>query len=75
MSQTQADLRKEIERLTQKIDEGERAIMRKLDELNRMTGPTTEAKKSLLAMIDALSIERQNLEKVMRALVRTNLSD
>ena len=37
MSRTQADLQKEIERLSQNIEEGERAIVRNLDELGRMS--------------------------------------
>lgn len=43
MSRTQADLQKEIERLSQNIEEGERAIVRNLDELGRMSDPATEA--------------------------------
>jgi hypothetical protein len=39
MNDNQAELRKEIERLSQNIEEGERAILRKLDELNRISGP------------------------------------
>lgn len=69
MSRTQSDLQKEIERLSQNIEEGERAIVRKLDELGRMSGPATEAEKSLLQMIDALGIERQCLQESMRAMV------
>jgi hypothetical protein len=48
--------------------------VRKLDELNRMSGPATESKKAVLAMIDALSIERERLEDVMRAAVEDHNS-
>jgi hypothetical protein len=56
MERTHGDLQQEKERLSRLIEEGERAIVRCLDEINRVSGPATEAKKSLLAMIDALSV-------------------
>lgn len=43
MKRTQVDLQKEIERLSQNIEEGECAIVRNLDELGRMSGPATRS--------------------------------
>jgi hypothetical protein len=62
MQHTQGDLLQERECLSRLIEEGEHAIVRRLDEINRMSGPATEARRSLLAMMDALSIERERLE-------------
>jgi len=50
----------EIDRLSRFVEEGERAIIRQLDEINRT--PSEEARSILLAMIDAVSTQRARLE-------------
>jgi len=57
-----ADDRDEIDRLSRLVEEGERAIVRQLDDINRASGPVIEARKFLLAMIDAVSVQRLRLE-------------
>jgi hypothetical protein len=67
MSQTESNLRKEIVRLSQLIDEGERAIVWQIDKIKR--DPAAKVEASLLMIIDAVNEQREQLEK-LRALVK-----
>jgi hypothetical protein len=66
MGPTEADLRKEIARLSQLLDEGERAIMWQIDKVKR--DPAARVQASLLTIIDAVNEQREQLEK-LQALV------
>jgi hypothetical protein len=57
-------LNQEIERLKRVIEEGERAIIRQLDGINRADKPTSKAKALLLEMIETVSVERERLESL-----------
>jgi hypothetical protein len=66
MSPTEADLWKEIERLSRDIEKGEREIVRQLDKIKR--DPAAKVQTSLLTMIDDVGEQREQLEK-LQALV------
>ena len=67
--------RDEIDRLSRFIEEGERAIVRLLHEINRASGPATEARALLLTMIDNVNIRRERLEAMRAAVKGENFSN